>query len=99
MAHLSQIYKLAIPMLVSSVVMLMANLLNIKILGDDDVQNLYLLALYLPIFYMLTAIFEAARVFMVYVCSDNERNKALVTFSAGVSTCLLLYRSPMKVRV
>jgi len=92
--HCKPILKLALPMCGSSILMLLGNLINLRNVGMHQPHNLYLLALYLPVTYLLLAIFEAMRVCGVYLLiqkkQDPRRSLLNIIFLLWISIVILL---------
>lgn len=79
--YLTNLTKMALPMLASSLLIIFTNLFNVSILGAINPQYFYLLGLYLPLYYLLICFFESARVCVIYFYAEKHINSAFPLIS------------------
>lgn len=86
-----KIMQLAIPAMVSSISGIISILFCTRILGQYDNTNYYLLALFLPINYMMFAIFEAIRSASIALSSICKNNVAEIAINVLSLTLISLF--------
>ncbi len=69
---IKKIVGLAFPILTGNIIVAMASLLNMRILGKFDQTNLYILAVFAPIYSILLAFQESFRGTAIIVASHNK---------------------------
>lgn len=75
LAKLKNISEIALPMMISNLVLITSILINTSILGNYNKIYFYYLALFMPVNYILMAIYEACRITSLNLCQIARIHK------------------------
>jgi len=88
-SKIMSILKLVIPAMISSLSGLMTILICMRLLGQADVNNYYLLAIFLPINYLMVALYESIRAASLTLSSVDAYQGRLDKISINMASLVV----------